>query len=268
MPICRCVPFHLAIDRLADVVEEGGADRDVGVEADFPGHDAGEPRDLGGVGQHVLAVAGAVLQPAHQPQDLRMEVVQAELERHRRAFLAHRLVGLVLHLLDDLFDARRMNAAVGDQAFDRLLGDLAAVGIEARQDDGAGRVVDDQVDAGGELERADVAPFAADDPSLQIVARQVDDGDGGLDRVLGAAALNGFGDVVLGAVDGGFARLGVEPLEQIGGVVARLALDLLEQQFLGLVGGEAGHPLQLVLLLGDQPLVLRGGGADGLLPFG
>ena len=78
-----------------------------------------------------------------------------------------------------------MDAAVGDQPLDGLLRDLAAVGIEAREDDRAGRVVDDQVDAGGELERADVAPLAADDASLQIVARQIDDRDGGLDRVLG-----------------------------------------------------------------------------------
>ena len=145
-----------------------------------------------------------------------MQIVEAELERDRRAFLAHRLVGFFLHLLDDFFDPRRVNAAVGDQPLDRLLRDLAAVGIEARQDDRARRVVDDEVDAGGELERADVAPFAADDAALEIVARQVDDRDGGFDRVLGGAALDGFGDVLLGAIDRRLARLGVEPLQQVG----------------------------------------------------
>ena len=53
-------------------------------------------------------------------------------------------------------------------------------GIEAREDDCAGRVVDDEIDAGRLFERADVAPLAADDAPLQIVARQVDDRDGGL----------------------------------------------------------------------------------------
>ena len=157
-----------------------------------------------------------------------MEIVQAELEGDRRAFLAHRLVGLVLDLLDDFLDARRMDAAVGDQPLDRLLRDLAAVRIEAGEDDRAGRVVDDQIDAGGELERADVAPLAADDAALEIVARQIDDRDRRLDRVLGGAALDGFGDVLLGAVGGRLARLGVEPLEQVGGVVPRVALDLLD----------------------------------------
>jgi hypothetical protein len=59
-----------------------------------------------------------------------VQVVQPELERDRRAFLAHRLVGFFLDLLDDLFDPRRVNPAVGDQPLDRLLGNRPAVGIE------------------------------------------------------------------------------------------------------------------------------------------
>ena len=194
-----------------------------------------------------------------------MQIVQAELERDRRAFLAHRLVGLVLDLLDDLFDARRVDAAVGDQPLDRLLRDLAAVGIEAGQDDRARRVVDDEIDAGRELERADVAPLAADDAALQVVARQVDDRDGRLDGVLGGAALDGLGDVLLGAVGGRFARFGVEPLQQIGRIVPRVAFDLLDQQLLGFVGGQAGDAFELVLLLRDELLVLRRGGGRRLL---
>ena len=112
-----------------------------------------------------------------------MEVVEAELEGRGLAFLADRLLHLRLDLLDDLLDARRMDAAVGDQPLDRLARDLAAERIEAREDDRAGRVVDDQLDAGRLLERADVAPLAADDPPLHVVAREIDDRDGGLDRV-------------------------------------------------------------------------------------
>ena len=44
-----------------------------------------------------------------------MEIVQAQLEGDGAALLAHLLVGLVLDLLDDLLDARRMDTAVGDQ---------------------------------------------------------------------------------------------------------------------------------------------------------
>src|SRR3712207_8608019 len=39
---------------------------------------------------------------------------------------------------------------------------------------------DDEVDAREVLERADVAPLAADDAALHVVRRELDDGDGGL----------------------------------------------------------------------------------------
>ena len=86
-------------------------------------------------------------------------------------------------------------------------------GIEAGQDDRAWRVVDDQIDAGGLLERADVAPFAADDAALQVVARQIDDRHRRFDGVLGGAALDGFGDVLPRFGGGLLARFGVEALD-------------------------------------------------------
>ena len=268
MPICEVRALHLAVDGLADVVHEGGSDGDVRVESDFAGHDAGQPRDFRRVGEHVLPVARAVLEAAHQAADIGVQIVEAEVERDGFTLLAHRLVGLVLHLLDDLFDARGVDAAVGDQAFDGLLRDLAAVGIEARQDDRAGRVVDDEVDARGHFERADVAALAPDDAALEVVARQIDHRHRRLDGVLGGAALDGLGDVVLGAVDRCFAGFGVEALEQVGGIVARLVFDLLDQQLFGFVGGEAGDALELVLLAGHQLLVFADRGRGRLLPIG
>ncbi len=72
-------------------------------------------------------------------------------------------------------------------------GRLAANGLEAREDDALGRIVDDEVDAGELLERADVAALAADDAALQVVglgmwARR--DGDSRR-RLVGGAALDG-----------------------------------------------------------------------------
>ena len=77
--------LQVAIDGLADVVEERGARRDVAVEAELLGHDAGEERDFLRVVEDVLAVAGAELQPSHQAQDLGVQVVEAELEGGRLA---------------------------------------------------------------------------------------------------------------------------------------------------------------------------------------
>ena len=161
-----------------------------------------------------------------------------------------------------------MDTAVRNQTLDRLFGNLAAIGIEAGQDDRAGGIVDDEIDAGRELQRADVAPFASDDAALQIVAREIDDRHGCLDRVLGGAALNRFGDVVLGAVDGGLARFGIEPLQQVRGVVARLAFNLFEQQLLRFIRGQAGDPLELALLLCGKLFVLRRRSRRALLAVG
>ena len=56
------------------------------------------------------------------------------------------------------------------------------------------RVVDDEVDAGEMLERADVATLAADDPPLHVVGGELDDADGRLGRVARRDALEGIGD--------------------------------------------------------------------------
>ena len=58
-----------------------------------------------------------------------------------------------------------------EQLLERQPGDLAAHAVEAREDDRAGRVVDDEVDPGELLQGADVASLAADDPALHVVGR-------------------------------------------------------------------------------------------------
>lgn len=121
-----------------------------------------------------------------------------------------------------------------------------------------------ETDAGRLLERADVPPLAPDDPPLHVVARQIHDRHGGLDGVLGGAALDGLGDDLSRAGGRVLARLGLEALDERGRVAARVGLDLLQQEIASLVGGEAGDPLQLPLLLGDEPLVAARGAGGGL----
>ena len=63
---------------------------------------------------------------------------------------------------------------------------------------------------------------------------------------------------------GGLARLGLEPLDEVGGVAPRVGFDLLEQQLARLVGGQAGDALQLALPLGDELFGARGGRGGAL----
>src|SRR5207237_6950579 len=237
--------LQIAVDRLADVVQERGARRDMTVQAELFRHDAGEEGDLTRVVQHVLSVACAELEASHQLQDVRVQVVQPELERRGFSLAAHALFHLPLHLFHHLLDSCRMNAAICDQTLDGLARDLTAERIEGGEDDGARRVVDDQLDAGRRFERADVAPFAADDPAFHVVAGEVHDRHGRFDRVLGGAALDGVGDDLLGTLRGGLARFRLEALHEIGGVAPGIRLDLFQQQLARLFGREAGHALQL-----------------------
>ena len=72
--------------------------------------------------------------------------------------------------------------------------DLAAQRVERREYDRVRRVVDDEVDAGEVLERADVPALAADDPPLEIVRGELDDGDRRLCGMAGGDALERVGD--------------------------------------------------------------------------
>ena len=114
-------------------------------------------------------------------------------------------------MLDHLLDARRVDAAVGDEALEGEAGDLAAVGVVGGDEHGLGRIVDDEVHAGVQLQRPDVAALAPDDAALHVVGRQVHDRDRGLHGVVGGQALDGGGEHLLGLGVGGLARLLLEP---------------------------------------------------------
>ena len=184
--------------------------------------------------------------------NFRIHVEQAEFEGRRFPRLGGVLVQLGLDLVDDLFDARRVNASVGHQLLDRLLGDRAAERVEARQDDRAWGVVDNQFDARRLLQRANVAAFAADDSPLQIVAREVHHGDGGFNGVLRRAALNRLRDDLLRFFGRHFAGLGLQPLDEVGGISTRVLLDLFDDQLFGFVRRQPGDALQRIVMLAGE----------------
>ena len=140
--------------------------------------------------------------------------------------------------------------------------------IEAGDDHGVGGVVDDDVDAGGGLEGADVPALAADDPALHLVARQGDGGDGALRGVLGAQPLDGHGDDSARVPVGGAARLVLDVAHQGCGLASGLVLDPLQNLPPGILGGEPGDALQLDPLLLGQPVGLSLPAPEAQLPLG
>ena len=184
-------PLGLVIGGLADVVEQAAAAGQAAVETDFFGHHAGEESDLDRMPQHVLAVAGAEAQPAQQVNDFGVQVADVGLLGGFLAELLEVFFEFGLGLGDDFLDARGMDATVGDQLRERNPRDFAAHHVEAADDYDAGRIVDDDVDAGGLFEGADIATFAADDAPLHIVVGDVDSAGGGFRGVGGGVALHG-----------------------------------------------------------------------------
>ena len=150
--------FGLVVGGLADVVQQAAPPGQHAVHADLFGQHPGQEGHLDAVPQHVLAVAGAEVEPAQEVDDPLVQAVDVDLLAGRLAQLLDVAIQLLLRLGDDLLDPRGMDSPVGDELVEREPGDLAADGVEGADDDHAGGVVDDDVDAGGLLEGADVAP--------------------------------------------------------------------------------------------------------------
>ena len=103
-----------------------------------------------------------------------MKIVSAGVESSLLASLLNALIYVGFGLMEHLLDTRRMNASIGDKVFHGYAADLATNRVETRDRDALGGVIDDKVGAGELFEGADVAAFATDDATLQIVRGDMD----------------------------------------------------------------------------------------------
>ena len=226
--------FGFVVDGFADVVQQAGTAGHFHVAAQLRGHHRGDVGHFDGMLQHVLTVAVAVLQPTQQLHQLRMKAVHVGAQARLLAFFADALLHFLAGFGHHLLDPGRMNAPVGDELFQGDAGDFPPHRIEAGQDHRFGRVVDDQVDAGLRLQRADVAAFPSDDAPLHVVAGQADHGNGRFGHVVRGTALNGQADDVAGPLVRFFFGLLLQLADHDRHVVANFVLDGLEQVVLGL----------------------------------
>ena len=98
----------------------------------FFGHRAGDERHFDRVPQHVLAVAGAIVEPTEQIDDAFVEAADLRFLHGFFAVAADLAVDFFLRFGDEFFDARGVDAAIGDELVERDLGDFAADRVEAR----------------------------------------------------------------------------------------------------------------------------------------
>ena len=228
------------------------------IQPELGRHHPGDVRRLDQVLQHVLPVRRPVPQQAHRPDQLRVQVGDPDL-RHRvlggpLAQLGH----LALAAFVDLLDPARVDPPVEYQRIQRQPRGLPAYRIEAGQQHRLRGVVDDQVDAGGLLERPDVAALAADDPALHVVARQVHHRHDRLAGLLRRQPLHRAGDDLAGLRLALVQRLPLDVADDRVRVPLRLRLDRRDQLGLRLLGGEVRDALQdpaaLVLEVADLGL--------------
>ena len=188
---------------------------------------------LDAVSQDVLAVAGAEMQTPKQIDQPFVQAVDVGLHAGLFAEFLHVPFEFLLCACDDFLDARRMDASVGNQLFERKPGHLAADHVEGADDHHAGRVVDDHIHAGRFLEGSDVAALAADDAALHLVVRNADGARGAFGRVGGRVTLNGGQQHLAGLL---LTSLG-QPVLVGQDRGARLFLKLVAEDFQESAGG-------------------------------
>ncbi len=221
------------------------------VRALAPSSAASSDRQAGAldrVGEHVLAVAGAEVQPAQDLGELGVQRAHVGLEHRLLAQLHDAPVDVGLGLGVGLLDPGGVDAAVLQQALERQPGDLAADAVEAREQHRARGVVDDEVDPGEGLQDADVAALASDDAALQLVGLQLDHRHGRLHRVTSRDPLHAGGEDAARPAVGVVARLLLDLADQTRAVVAHLVLELAHEDLPRLAGAEPRHSLELAYL--------------------
>src|SRR5438093_5375837 len=230
----------LVREDLADVVQQRAALGEIDVELQLSGHHTGEEGHYFRMFQDVLPVGRPVLHPADEFHQLGMHAANAGVVDRLLAGLGDAGVHVAFGLLDDLLDPSRMDAPIGNEAFERETPDFTPHRLEARHHDGVRGVVDDHVDAGRRLERADVAPLAPDDPAPYLTRGQPDPRYARLCGLLGRDALDRQGNDLLCFPVGVLPGLLRDVAPEGPRFVARLALETRDQLALGLLRGQAG----------------------------
>ena len=149
-----------------------------------------------------------------------------------------------------------MNTAVLDQLVQCQPGRLAADVVESTDNDHAGRVIDDDIDAGGLLEGADVAALAADDAAFHVVAGDVHGADRSVGSVLGGVALNGGGHNLTGLLFTNAFQVFFVFLNAARHLVGQFLAETLQQHNLGLLPIERADLVQFLHFVGQELLQL------------
>ena len=105
-------PFLLEVDGFSDVMEQTGAAGEVGIEAEFPCHEAGKIGDFHRMGQSILAIGSAVMETTDVRKQFAVDAGEAKFEAGFLAVFLGGFSDFALAFSNDVFDAARLDAAV------------------------------------------------------------------------------------------------------------------------------------------------------------
>ena len=103
-------------------------------------------------------------------------------------------VQMLLGLGHDLLDTCWVDAAILHQLVQRQPGDLPSHRIKAAQDDGAGRVIHDDLHSCHFFQCANVPPLSTDDAAFDLVVLDVENAHRVLHRMFRGHPLDGLDD--------------------------------------------------------------------------
>ena len=247
-------PLFLVADSLPDVVEERPSFGECHVQPQLCRH---RPADIGGLSgmvQIVLSVTGPVLQPPQDLHELGVEIRQTEFKDDLLRFFDHEFINVGFHLLDDFFDARRVNPPIVHQPFQRDLGYFSTEGIEARENHRLRRLVNNQIYARRSLECPDIAPLAPDDSALHGVVGNWKHGDRGLRHIVSGDTLNGPGNNLTCFPLCALLRFVNDTLRAPSGFQPSLALDLRDELSFRVFDRQTCYAFQRLPVLLDRPV--------------
>src|SRR5437867_4368819 len=146
--------------------------------------------DFHGMIENVLGVTVAEMEPPQQLGDFEVHRGQAGLMNRFLAQAHNRFVHLRIDLSDNFFDARRMDAPIGDETNHGFPSNFAPHGIKAGEQHRTWGVINQDGHAGSSFEGANIASLTANNAAFDFVALEGNGGGSVFESVLARVALN------------------------------------------------------------------------------
>ena len=253
----NCVrEFRLILAYLADIVKQSGAAGNLRVQPELGGHYGAYVCDFAGVLEKVLAVRRTVFHPTDETNKLKIESVDAHIDAGSLSCFQDFLLKLLAHLIDNLFDAGRMDTSVHHELMEGKTGNFPANRVEGGKKDGIRSVIDNNLDTRCSLKSPDISTLATDDTAFYLITLDREGSNCIFNSRFRCRTLDGIYNNAFSlfcGVEAGF----IHSIVDIGlGLAACLSLHILDKHLLGLRSCQACYVLEVLIYLGYKTVII------------